>query len=72
MFYISYSQVEYDTISAKMFEILFEGSNRERNCRKHKKEFIKSNDIIKQRKAKPNLRKVKNDSTNHIQSIKKE
>ena len=34
MFYISYTQVEYDVISAKYLEILFEDSDQETNCRK--------------------------------------
>ena len=35
MFYISYTQVEYDIISAKTFEILFEDSDHETTCRKY-------------------------------------
>ena len=37
MFYISYSQVEYDIVSSKKIEILFEDSNYEKNCRTHLK-----------------------------------
>ena len=41
IFYISYSQVEYNIISARHFEILFEYSNRKTNYRKHLKSYKK-------------------------------
>ena len=72
IFYILYSQVEYDIISAKHFEILFEDSDHKTNCRKYWKTITKSNDMIKNKKRKTYFTKVNNDSANQIKSIKKE
>ena len=72
IFYILYSQVEYDIISAKHFEILFEDSDHKTKCRKYWKKIKKSNDMIKNKKRKTFFTKVNNDSANQIKSIKKE
>ena len=37
IFHISYTQVQYDMVSANNFENIFEESNYEINCRKHLK-----------------------------------
>ena len=73
IFHISYTQVQYDMVSANNFEILFEESNYEMNCRKHFK-ITKSNVPMKKRiyKRETYLIKVNNNFTKQNLSIKKE